>query len=107
MTNLGQMLKQAQEMQGKMAQLRTQLEGIEITGAAGGGMVRVELTGKGEMRRVHLDPSLIVADEAAVLEDLIVAAYNDAKGKLETRVAEEMGKLTGGLGLPDGFNLPF
>ena len=101
------MLKQAQELQGKMAQLRTQLEGIAITGAAGGGMVRVELTGNGEMRRVHLDPSLIVADEAAVLEDLIVAAYNDAKGKLETRVAEEMGKLTGGLGLPDGFKLPF
>ena len=106
MTNLGQMLKQAQELQGKVAQLRTELEGIEVTGSSGGGMVSVELTGKGEMRRVRLDPSLIVADEAAVLEDLIVAAHNDAKGKLEARLSEEMGKLTGGLGLPDGFTLP-
>ena len=107
MKNLGQMMKQAQEMQGKVAELRAELEGIEITGSSGGGMVTVALTGKGEMRQVRLDPSLIDADEAGVLEDLIVAAHNDAKGKLEARLAEEMSKLAGGLELPEGFKLPF
>ena len=101
------MMKQAQEMQAKVAELRAELETIEITGSSGGGMVTVALTGKGEMRQVRIEPSLIVADEAGVLEDLIVAAHNDAKGKLEARLSEEMGKLTGGLELPEGFKLPF
>ncbi len=101
------MMKQAQEMQSKMAKLRDELEGIEITGASGGGMVTVTLTGKGEMRHLRIDPSLIDNDAVAVLEDLIVAAHNDAKGKLESRLSEEMSKLTGGLPLPEGFELPF
>ena len=101
------MMKQAQEMQAKVAALQAELETIEITGASGGGMVTVALTGKGEMRQVRIEPSLIDADEAGVLEDLIVAAHNDAKGKLEARLSEEMGKLTGGLELPEGFKLPF
>jgi DNA-binding YbaB/EbfC family protein len=100
-------MKQAQEMQAKVAELRAELDNIEIAGASGGGMVTVTLNGKGEMRRVQLDRSLIDRNEAEVLEDLIVAAHNEAKGKLEARMSEEMGKLTGGLGLPDGFKLPF
>ena len=101
------MMKQAQEMQSKMVELRAELENIEITGSSGGGMVAVALTGKGEMRQVRIDPSLIDADEAGVLEDLIVAAHNDAKGKLEARLSEEMSRLTGGIELPEGLKLPF
>ncbi len=101
------MMKQAQEMQAKVAELRAELENIEIAGSSGGGMVTVALTGKGEMRQVRIDPSLIDREGAGVLEDLIVAAHNDAKGKLEARLADEMSRLTGGLELPEGFKLPF
>lgn len=107
MKNLGQMLKQAQEMQTKLAAAQEQLEGIEIDGAAGGGMVKVTLSGKGEMRRVRIDPSLVQAGDTEVIEDLIVAAANDARTKVEARAAEEMSKVTGGLNLPAGLKLPF
>jgi DNA-binding YbaB/EbfC family protein len=107
MKNLGQMMKQAQEMQSRMAELQTKLAEIEMTGAAGGGMVQVTLNGKSEMRRVKIDRSLMVADETEVLEDLIVAATNDAKNRVEAHVAGEMSKLTGGLNLPAGLKLPF
>jgi len=106
MKNLGQMMKQAQQMQAKMQELQDRLAGMQLTGSAGGGMVTVTLNGKGEARRVKIDPSLFNADDSEVVEDLIVAAFADAKGKLETMVAEEMSKLTGGLSLPPGFNLP-
>ncbi len=106
MKNLGQMMKQAQEMQAKMAELQEQLARIEITGAAGGGMLQVTLNGKGEMRAVKIDPALVDANEVGVLEDLIVAATNDAKAKAEAKVAEKMRELTGGLNLPPGFGLP-
>jgi hypothetical protein len=107
MKNLGQMLKQAQEMQSRMAELQTRLAEVEMTGSSGGGMVQVTLNGKGEMRKVKIDKSLIVPDEAEVLEDLIVAATNDAKGRVEAHVAQEMSQLTGGLQLPPGMKLPF
>ena len=107
MKNLGQMMKQAQEMQGKMAEMRERLAEREIVGAAAGGMVQVTLNGKAEMRAVKIDPSLAKPEEIEVLEDLIVAAANDAKTKVERCVAEEMRKLTGGLDLPPGLNLPF
>ena len=107
MKNLGQMMKQAQEMQAKMAEMQEKLAEVEMAGAAGGGMVTVTLNGKGEMRAIKIDPSLIDADEAEVLEDLIVAAYNDAKVKVEAHAADEMAKLTGGLKLPPGVQLPF
>lgn len=107
MKNLGQMLKQAQEMQSRMAELQTQLAEVEMTGAAGGGMVQVTMNGKGEMRKVTIDKSLMVPDESEVLEDLIVAATNDAKQRVEAHVATEMQKLTGGLQLPPGMKLPF
>ena len=107
MKNLGQMLKQAQAMQARMAELQAQLEQVEMSGAAGGGMVSVTVNGKGEARQVKIDASLADADEIEVLEDLIVAAFNDAKAKVEAHVSQEMSKLTGGLNLPGGMKLPF
>ncbi len=107
MKNLGQMMKQAQEIQTKMSEVQDGLGRVEITGAAGGGMVEVTLNGKGEMRGLAIDPSLMTPAEREVLEDLIVAAHNDAKAKVERHVSEEMSKLTGGLKLPPGMKLPF
>lgn len=106
MKNLGQMMKQAQQMQQRMAELQQALEGVEVTGAAGGGMVQVTLSGKGAMRRVRIDPKIVDPADVGMLEDLIVAAANDAKTRVEAHVQEEMQKLTGGLQLPPGFKLP-
>ncbi len=106
MKNLGQMMKQAQHMQQRMGELQKVLEGVEVTGAAGGGMVQVTVNGKGAMRRVRIDPKLVDPADVGMLEDLIVAAANDAKVKVEAHVQEEMQKLTGGLQLPPGFKLP-
>ena len=107
MKNLGQMLKQAQAMQSKMTEMQDKLAAVEVTGASGGGMVKVTLNGKNEMRGVKIDPSLIDPADAGMLEDLIVAAFNDAKGKVDSFMAEEMAKITGGLQLPPGVKLPF
>jgi hypothetical protein len=107
MKNLGQMLKQAQAMQSKMAEMQEKLAAVEMTGAAGGGMVKVTLNGKNEMRAVKIDPSLVDPKDTEVLEDLIVAAFNDAKGKVDAHMAEEMAQITGGLQLPPGVKLPF
>lgn len=101
------LMKQAQQMQAKMAEMQAALEQVEITGTAGGGMVTVTVTGKNAAKSVKIDPALVNPGEAEVLEDLIVAAFNDARGKLETHVAAEMAKLTGGLQLPPGLKLPF
>jgi DNA-binding YbaB/EbfC family protein len=106
MKNLGNMMKQAQQMQQRMAEMQQALEGVEVTGASGGGMVQVTLNGKGAMRRVRIDPKLVDPADVGMLEDLIVAAANDAKTKVEAHVQEEMQKLTGGLQLPPGFKLP-
>jgi DNA-binding YbaB/EbfC family protein len=107
MKNFGQMLKQAQEMQSRMAEMQAKLEAHEVTGASGGGMVALTLNGKGDLRRIKLDPSLVDPNEIEMLEDLIVAAHQDAKSKLETFLAEETAKLTSGLKLPPGMKLPF
>lgn len=107
MKNLGQMMKQAQQMQAKMAEMQARLDQVEMTGAAGGGMVQVTLTGKGEMRKIKIDKALLDPNEVEVLEDLVLAAFNDAKQRVEAHVAEEMSKLTGGLKLPPGMKLPF
>ena len=101
------MLKEAQKLQARMAEMQEQLAETEMTGTAGGGMVTVTLNGKGEMRKIKIDPSLADPDEMEILEDLIVAATNDAKAKIEAHLQGEMGKLTGGLPLPPGFKLPF
>lgn len=104
---IGNMLKQAQELQAKMAEMQRQMEEIEVEGVSGGGMVHVTLTGKSLLKSVKIDPDLAKPDETEMLEDLIVAAYNDAKAKLDARMAEEMTKLTGGIDLPPGMKLPF
>jgi len=100
-------MKQAQEMQSKMADMQSRLETVEIDGAAGAGMVTATLTGKGELRRLKIDPALVDPSEVEVLEDLVIAAVNDAKAKVEAPVAAEMKKVTGGLQLPPGMELPF
>jgi DNA-binding YbaB/EbfC family protein len=107
MKNLSQMLKQAQEMQSKMADMQTALADLEVVGQSGGGFVTVTVNGKGELKRVKIDPKLADPAEVEVLEDLIVAAAADAKSKADVQVQEQMAKLTGGLSLPPGFKLPF
>ena len=107
MKNLGQLMKQAQEMQTKMAEMQEKLETLEISGSAAAGMVTVVLNGKGAMRSVKIDPSLVKPEEAEILEDLITAAHNDAKSRLEEKVQEETSSMMGGLQLPPGFKLPF
>ena len=107
MKNLGNMLKQAQQMQTRMAEMQARLEATEVEGQAGAGMVKLRLTGKGELRRIAIDPSLMTAEDREVLEDLIVAAHADAKQKVEAMMAEEMQKATAGMNLPAGLKLPF
>mgnify|MGYP001350659190 FL=1 len=106
MTNLGKMMKQAQELQGRMADLQEQLAQLEITGAAGG-MVEVTLNGKGEARKFKIDPAAVNAEDTEMLEDLLLAAFNDAKSKQEQAMREKMSALTGGLSLPPGMALNF
>ncbi|MBI77610.1 MAG: YbaB/EbfC family nucleoid-associated protein [Rhodospirillaceae bacterium] len=106
MKNLGQMMKQAQEVQTKMQEMQEKLVEIKITGSSGAGMVTVTLNGKAEMISLHIDPSLFNSSDSEIVEDLIVAAFSDAKAKVEERVSKEMSQITGGLNLPPGFNLP-
>ncbi len=107
MKNLGQMMKQAQEMQTKIQEMQSRLAEMEVTGGAGGGLVTVTLSGKNELKKVSIDPSLFNSDDAEVVEDLIVAAHADARAKVEETMQEEMSKVTGGLNLPPGMSLPF
>jgi len=107
MKNIGQLIKQAQAMQEKMAEMQAQLEMVEMTGVAGAGMVELTLNGKGDMKQVKIDKSLLDPAEGEVLEDLIVAAFADARRKVSAHAEEEMQKLTGGLSLPGGMKLPF
>lgn len=99
------MMKQAQELQAKMAELQAELETMEVEGTSGGGLVRVTMTGKGAMAKISLDPSLMKPDEAEILEDLILAAHNDAKQKAEQAMAGKMQEITSGLPLPPGLKL--
>ncbi len=107
MKNLGQMMKQAQQMQAKMAELQEQLAEAEVKGASGGGMIEVTMNGKGVMKGIKIDPALADPKDVEVLEDLIVAAANDAKAKAEAEAAERMREVTGGIELPAGMKLPF
>ena len=107
MKNMGQMMKQIQQLQAKAEEMQAKLAATDITGAAGGGSVEVTLSGKGEMRRVKIDPAALTGPaDLEIVEDLIVAAFNDAKVKVEAHAQQEMGKLTAGLPLPPGFKLP-
>jgi DNA-binding YbaB/EbfC family protein len=101
------MMKQAQEMQTRMQQMQDALAEVEVTGQSGAGMVNVTLNGKGEMKRLKLDKSVVDPEDVEVIEDLIMAAFNDAKLKVEQHVADETQKLMGGMKLPPGLKLPF
>jgi hypothetical protein len=107
MKNLAGLMKQAQQMQSKMQEMQSKLESIDVEGVAGAGLVAVTLNGKGDLRRVKIDPKLADPADTEMLEDLIVAAHRDAKSKIEAMTQEEMQKVTGGLQLPPGMKLPF
>ncbi len=107
MVNFGNMMKQAQQLQQKMAEAQNKLKDIEVTGVSGGGLIKVTATAKGEYKRLSIDNSLVKVEEKEVLEDLIIAAINDAKQKGEEAAQEEMKSITGGLPLPPGMKLPF
>ncbi|MBR9972521.1 YbaB/EbfC family nucleoid-associated protein [Magnetospirillum sulfuroxidans] len=107
MKNLGNLMKQAQQMQTKMAEMQAKMAEMEVSGAAGGGMLQVVLNGKFELKKIKIDKSLVDPEDVEVLEDLIIAAFNDAKVKAEVAMQDEMAKVTGGLNLPAGMKLPF
>ncbi len=103
---LGSMLKQAQKMQQELQKSQERLAQEEVTGESGGGMVRVTMTGRHEVKRVELDPSLLT-DDKDMLEDLIAAAVNDAVHRVNSRMQQTMAELTAGIPLPPGMKLPF
>jgi DNA-binding YbaB/EbfC family protein len=105
--NIGAMMKQVQDMQGKMAAMQEGLSQIEMTGQSGGGMVVATMNGKGELKKIKIDPKAIDPNDVEMLEDMIVAACNDAKAKVEAHVAGETEKMMGGIKLPPGVKLPF
>jgi DNA-binding YbaB/EbfC family protein len=107
MPDLLGMMKQAKQLQEKMQNLQQEVAALEATGSSGAGLVTVTVDGKGGMKSVKIDPSLAKPEEIEVLEDLIIAAANDARGKAESLAAEKMQQLTAGLGLPPGLKLPF
>jgi hypothetical protein len=107
MKNIADIMKQVQSMQARMADMQTKLEGLSVKGQSGGGLVKVTMNGKGSVRAVNIDTSLMKESEREILEDLLVAAHGDAKAKAEALAAEEMKALTGGLPLPPGLSLPF
>jgi DNA-binding YbaB/EbfC family protein len=101
------MMKQAKQLQEKMQAMQEEVAALTLEGASGGGLVTVTVNGKSELKSVRIDPSLLKPEEAEILEDLIVAAYGDARAKAEAALAERMRAMTGGLGLPPGMKLPF
>ena len=107
MTDFNNMLKQAQELQKKMADAQKKVEELEAEGTSGGGLIKVKINGKNITTSINIDDSLISKDEKEILEDLIVAALNDARENVQKKIAEEMNSLTGGLKLPPGMKLPF
>jgi DNA-binding YbaB/EbfC family protein len=107
MKNLANMLKQAQELQTRMSDVQKELEGMEVIGSSAAGMCEVTINGQGHAQKLKIDPSLISKDNNQVLEDVILAAFNDAKSKSDVLKREKMADLTGGVSLPAGFQLPF
>jgi DNA-binding YbaB/EbfC family protein len=105
--NIMGLMKQAEQMQQKMAEMQTKLDAAEIEGVAGAGLVRLTLTGKGAMKRIKVDPKLADPAETEMLEDLLLAAHADAKAKLDAYAEAEMKSVTGGMNLPAGLKLPF
>jgi DNA-binding YbaB/EbfC family protein len=107
MKNLNDMMKQVQQLQTRMQEVQARLENLSIEGKAGGDLVKVTLNGKGIMIGIVIDSSLLKPEEKEIVEDLVIAAYADARAKMEAAVAEEMKQVTGGIPLPPGFQLPF
>lgn len=105
MKDLMKMMKQAQEIQGRMQRMQEELAALEVSGQSGAGLVQVTLNGKGEMRSVKIDPSLLKPDDAEIVEDLVLAAFQDAKSKVESEMQKRMQEVTGGLPLPPGLKL--
>lgn len=105
MKNFASMMKQAQELQGRMAEMQAEMERARVEGQSGGGLVVLTMNGKGDLAGIKIDPSLLRREEAEILEDLIVAAHSDAKAKVERLMQEKMQNLTGGLPLPPGMKL--
>ncbi len=107
MKDISQIMRQAQAMQAKIAEAQTKLEAMQVEGAAGGGLVKVRLTGKGAMLGVRIDPSLLQPGEGEIVEDLLKAAHEDARRKLEEAQNDEFKNVAGGMGVLPGFKLPF
>lgn len=107
MKDLGELMKQAGAMQAKLASAQEAIAALEVEGQSGGGMVKIVMGGKGYVKAVAIERALLKPEDAEVVEDLIAAALNDAKSKLDARAAEEMKALTAGLPLPPGMKLPF
>lgn len=104
---MGNLMKQAQQMQDRMQKVQEEIANTEVTGESGAGLVKVTITGSHSVRRVEIDPSLMEEDEKDMLEDLIAAAFNDASRRIEETQKEKMAGVTGGMNLPAGFKLPF
>lgn len=105
MRDLMKIMKQAQDMQARMQKMQEDLTSLTVDGQAGAGLVRVTLNGKGDLTAIRIDPSLAKPDEVEILEDLVAAAFKDAKGKVEAAMQAKMQEVTGGLPLPPGFKL--
>ena len=107
MNNFNNMIKQAQDLQKKMAEAQEKVETLEAEGISGGGIVKITINGKNNVTSVNIDETAIDKNEKEILEDLIVAAFNDARDKILRKIADEMSSLTGGIKLPPGMKLPF
>lgn len=107
MKDLLGLMGKAKEMQARLQEMQEQMAMMEVTGSAGGGLVEVRLTGKGEMKGLKIDPSLFKEDEVEILEDLILAAHNEARSRADQAMQEKTREMTAGLPLPPGFKLPF
>ena len=107
MNNISQIMKQAKVMQEKMAEMQKKIEETEIEGSSGGGAVKIVMNGKHEVKNLFIDPSIVNSDEKEVLEDLIIAALNDVNKKIAENTNDQLGSISGGMGLPPGLKLPF
>ncbi len=107
MTNISQIMKQAKAMQEKMAEAQKRIEETEVEGSSGGGVVKVIMDGKYNLKKINIDPNLVDKDEVEVLEDLVVAAINDASKKVSENMNNQLGSISSGMGLPPGMKLPF
>lgn len=105
--DLMKMMRQAKDMQGKMQEMQSQFADIEGVGSSGGGLVEISVSAQGDLKRIKIDPALLKPEEVDILEDLIIAAHNDARAKAQEAAAEKMQSAMSNMGLPPGFKLPF